>query len=64
MWYVIDRRMKELGITAYEVAKRAGLTRQAIYAIRDGRKKDITLTTAFKLADALGIDVNEFRKEV
>lgn len=63
MWKVIERLMKEKGMTPYSLAKAAGITKQGLYALRDGRTKTITLEYAFKVADALDVDVNEFRKE-
>lgn len=46
-----------------ELARKKGLSHVTIHNIRTGKVKDISLSTAFKLADALGADINEFRKE-
>ena len=48
----------------YQIAKDAGIDYALIHRIMSGKtKKNIWLDTAFKLADALGVDVNEFREE-
>jgi|GEM_PF-3514450 len=41
----------------------ANLKSGQLYRILNGTHKDVTLTTAFKLADVLGVDINEFRKD-
>lgn len=33
-----------------------------LYRLLSEKHKDVTLTTAFKLAEALGVDINEFRE--
>ena len=53
------------GRSLYAIAKEADLDYSLIHNICSGRtKKTIRLDTAFKLADGLGVDVNEFRKEL
>lgn len=48
----------------YKIAKDAGVDYALLHRIVTRKtKKHIWLDTAFKLADALGVDVNEFRKE-
>ncbi|MGF3075704.1 helix-turn-helix domain-containing protein [Facklamia sp. P12955] len=52
------------GRSIYEIAKKSGLTYSLVHNIVNGKtKKTIRLETAFKLADALGVDVNEFREK-
>lgn len=63
MWKVIERILKEKNMTVYELSKRSGVNRQHLYAMRDGRIKSMTLDFAFRIADALEVDINEFRKE-
>lgn len=46
-----------------ELARKTGISHVAIYNIRTGKSKDISLSTAFKLADVLGVDINEFRED-
>lgn len=40
----------------------ANLKSGQLYRILNGTHKDVTLTTAFKLADALEVDINNFRE--
>ncbi|MGX7108328.1 helix-turn-helix domain-containing protein [Facklamia miroungae] len=61
-------RLKELikkdGRSLYQIAKSSGLAYSLIHNVVNGKTKNtIQLDTAFKLADALGVDVNEFREE-
>lgn len=49
--------------TINQIQNDANLKSGQLYRILNGTNKDITLTTAFKLADALGVDINEFREE-
>lgn len=53
----------EKGTTPYKLSKKAGVDHAAIYKIIQGKQKDIMLQTAFKIADALEVDINEFREE-
>ncbi|MFK8242845.1 MULTISPECIES: helix-turn-helix transcriptional regulator [unclassified Facklamia] len=62
MWDIIQKYLKEKNMTVYELAKKAGVRRQGIYALRDGRAENLSLKNAFKLADALEVDVNVFRE--
>ena len=34
-----------------------------IYALRKGSTKEISFNKVIKIADALGVDINEFREE-
>lgn len=45
------------------LAKEIGVEHSTIIRLINGKSKDMKLSTAFKLADALGVNVNEFRKE-
>lgn len=55
--------MKSKRIKASELFKLSGVKHPTIYNYLNGRQKDLYLSTAGKLADALGIDVNELREE-
>ncbi len=49
--------------TLYQLAKDANVDYALLHRIVNGKtKKNIWLDTAFKLADALGVDVNDFRE--
>jgi transcriptional regulator with XRE-family HTH domain len=51
--------MREKGLTAYAVAKRAGITRQSVSYILGGDREP-NWTTVRKLARALGVGVESF----
>lgn len=56
------RKLRESkGWSQYRLAKEAGLSRPAITAIEDGINESPRFSTVEKLADALGVTVNEFR---
>lgn len=55
--------MKEKGLTPFKLGKKAGVDHAMIYKLLQGKQKDLMLSTAFKLADALNVDINEFREE-
>lgn len=50
----IAERRKELGWTPYELARRAGLDVARIYEFERGDKTDCTVSTARRIARALG----------
>ncbi|WP_417882751.1 helix-turn-helix domain-containing protein [Aerococcus kribbianus] len=49
-------------ISPYQLSKKMGVSPTQVHKILTGKSKDMKLSTAFKLADALGVDINEFRK--
>lgn len=57
----INYLLNENNITAYELAKKSGLTTNAIYQLAKGTSKDVKLSTLIKVADALDISLDEFR---
>lgn len=59
----LDSFMKEKGLTPFKLGKKAGVDHAMIYKLLQGKQKDLMLSTAFKLADALEVDINEFREE-
>lgn len=49
--------------TLYQLSKDSGIDYALLHRLVNGKvKKNIWLDTAFKLADALKVDVNEFRE--
>lgn len=54
----------ELGITRYEVAKRAGCSVNLVDNIELGYRKDPQLSTLIKIAKGLGISVSELLKDI
>lgn len=59
----LRKLLEEKGISPYRLGRMAGVDHAAIYKLIQGKQKDILLSTAFKLADALAVDINEFREE-
>lgn len=53
--------IKESGKTIRQIQIAAGLNSGQLYRILSGVNKDISLSTAFKLADALNCKVDDFR---
>lgn len=59
----IKQLIKESGKSTRQICIEAGFDTGAMSRIINGKNKDIKLSNAFKLADALGVDINEFRKD-
>lgn len=60
---IIKQKIINSGLTKRQVALKAGINVQNLYNFLNGRLKSMDVNTAFKLADALGVDINEFREE-
>lgn len=55
---LIEAERKRQGISIEELARRAGLTHSAYwYTLRRAKDRRVTLETALRYADALGIDL-------
>lgn len=61
--YNLNEIVNKSGLTPHGVAKKAGIDHTVIYKILSGERKDIYLSSAIKIADALEISLDEFRKE-
>lgn len=59
----LKQLIKQSGKSINAIQVEADMKAGALYRLLSGKHKDVTLTTAFKLADALGVDINEFREE-
>ena len=59
----LNELVEQSGKTIRQIQIEADLNSGQLYRILSGVTKDITLTTAFKIADALDVDVNIFRKD-
>lgn len=63
MWDKIQIRLDELGITANELASKVGAKHSStIYHIKDGTSKKPSFELVCRIADALEVDINFFRK--
>lgn len=58
----IERLKKEHNITMYEWSKRAGIPQSLLILLKNGHSKGLNFETVVKLADALNISLDEFRK--
>lgn len=58
----LKQLIDDSGMSVNEVQAKSGMKSGALYRLLSEKHKDVTLTTAFKLADALGVDINEFRE--
>lgn len=47
----------------YQISKETGIPAATLSRIVNGQQKNMELNTAFKLADALGVDINTFRED-
>ncbi|WP_179395039.1 helix-turn-helix domain-containing protein [Lacticaseibacillus absianus] len=62
MWCSIKKILERQGIDAAELSKRAGYKNNStIYAIKSGQNKDPKLSTVIRIADALGVSLDELR---
>lgn len=59
----IVQLIDESPLSRNQIAKAVGVNHSVINRIYSGETKDMKMSTAFKLADVLGVDVNEFRKQ-
>lgn len=60
---VILHIVESRGMNSYQLSKKMGVSPTQVHKILTGKSKDMKLSTAFKLADALGVDINEFRED-
>ncbi|WP_022795755.1 helix-turn-helix domain-containing protein [Bavariicoccus seileri] len=51
------------GITPYKLSKKTGIDHSTIYRLISGEQEDILLQKAFRIADALGVDINDLRED-
>lgn len=59
----LKQLIKQSGKSINAIQVEADMKAGALYRLLSEKHKDVTLTTAFKLADALSVDINEFREE-
>lgn len=53
------RKLRGQSMTQAELAERAGVAVQTVYLLEQGRRYSPSLTTATKLAKALGVSLDE-----
>ncbi|HEM3683743.1 TPA: helix-turn-helix transcriptional regulator [Streptococcus suis] len=62
MWDKIEKMLLERRMTAYALAKRSGVNYQMLAELKSGKKKDVLFSNVVKIADALDVSLDEFRK--
>lgn len=63
LWKKIEEQLNKKGWTIYRVTKEANISPNTLYELKSGRVKDINFKTIVKIADALEVSLDEFRKE-
>lgn len=64
LWKKINKQLKEKNLTIYELTKNANIAQNTLYELKSGRANDLRFNTVCKIADVLGISLDEFRTEV
>ncbi|HFI0143502.1 TPA: helix-turn-helix domain-containing protein [Streptococcus suis] len=62
MWETIERLLKERGLTKNKLATLAGINKNSLIDLKMGRKKSLKFEDVVKIADALEVSLDEFRK--
>ena len=61
MWEIIERLLEERGLTKNQLARQAGLHQNSLIDLKMGRKKSLKFEDVVKIADTLGVSLDEFR---
>lgn len=61
MWEKISQLIAEKNTTMYAVSKKAGIGQNVLISLKAGRTKRLYFDTVCKLADALGVSLDEFK---
>lgn len=63
LWKMIENELAKQDKTLYWLAKETKKEKSFYYRVKNGVVKTINLDTAIKIADALNISLDEFRKQ-
>ena len=63
MWHKIEELLKERNMTTYRLAQLSGINKATLAHIKSGKVKKPLFETVCKIADALDVDINEFREK-
>lgn len=63
MWKTVEKILKRKGITIYKLAKLTGISDNTLRNYRS-KNSDPSFTNACKIADALGVSLDDLRKDV
>lgn len=62
MWKVIEKELKKQNMRVSDLAKKAGVNYPMLAELKSGKKKDLKFSNVVKIADALDVSLDEFRK--
>ena len=63
MWKKIEILLAEKKMTKYELPNKADLKQFSCIDLKKGRKKSLKFDDVVKIADALDVSLDEFRKD-
>ncbi|XHB95555.1 helix-turn-helix transcriptional regulator [Lactococcus garvieae] len=61
MWNKIERLLKKKNMTTYRLAQLSGISKSTLAHIKSGKVKKPLFETVCKIAEALEVDINEFK---
>lgn len=62
MWEVIEKELKKQKLRVSDLAKMANVNYPMLAELKSGKKKDLKFSNVVKIADALEVSLDEFRK--
>lgn len=62
MWNTVQKLLKEKGLSQYELSKKMGVSTGTITELKKGRIKKPSFELMEKIADALDVSMDIFRK--
>lgn len=63
MWKKIEREIKKRGLTQYRLSKMIGVSPSVLTDLKNGRNKKPSFELMEKIADALNVSMDVFRKD-
>lgn len=63
MWDKIEREMKKQRLTQYRLSKMTGVSPSVLTDLKNGRNKKPSFELMEKIADALNVSMDVFRKD-
>ncbi|CAI3428060.1 helix-turn-helix transcriptional regulator [Enterococcus cecorum] len=63
MWKKIEQEIKKQGLTQYKLSKMIGVSPSVLTDLKNGRNKKPSFELMEKIADALNVSMDVFRKD-
>ena len=63
MWKKIEQEIKKQGLTLYKLSKMIGVSPSVLTDLKNGRNKKPSFELVEKIADALNVSMDVFRKD-